>query len=109
VSLKQRLNLLLIQEETFWKQRAKSFWLWDGDMNLKFFHAAATSRKQRNKITKLIKDDNTEATTQEDICTLSLEYFSNLFAPTPCDTHPILQAVAPCINAEDNHLLTTPF
>ena len=109
VSLKERLNLLLIQEETFSKQIVKSFWLRDGDMNSKFFHAAATSRKQHNKITKLMKDDNTEVTTQEDICTLSLEYFSNLFAPTTCNTHPVLQAVAPCINAEDSNLLTAPF
>lgn len=57
----------------------------------------------------MIKDDNTEVTTQEDICTLILQYFSNLFTPTPCNTHPVLQAVAPCINAEDNHLLAAPF
>ncbi|XP_024632946.1 uncharacterized protein [Medicago truncatula] len=60
VLLKEKLNLLLIQEDTFWKQRAKIFWMKDGDMNAKFFHAAATSRKQKNKITKLFNDEDVE-------------------------------------------------
>lgn len=36
---------LLIHEEAYWKQRAKSFSLTEGDSNSKFFHAYATTRK----------------------------------------------------------------
>lgn len=39
---KSRLEELLIHEEIYWKQRAKSFWLMEGDSNSKFFHAYAT-------------------------------------------------------------------
>lgn len=48
--LKEQLVDLILQEERFWKQRAKAHWLKDGDRNSKKFHAAATSRKKVNTI-----------------------------------------------------------
>lgn len=44
-----RLCLLLSQEELYWRQRAKSFWMKDGDRNTKYFHASASMRKRRKK------------------------------------------------------------
>lgn len=41
---KEKLNVLLFQQEIYWKQRAKVFWLEEGDANTKFFHASATER-----------------------------------------------------------------
>ena len=37
-----KLEELLVAEESFWNQRAKSQLLWDGDRNTKFFNAAFT-------------------------------------------------------------------
>jgi len=37
---------LLVQEETFWKKRAKMHWLKDKDMNTKFFQMTAVSRSK---------------------------------------------------------------
>lgn len=34
-----RLSILLAQEDAFWKQRARVYWLRDGDTNSRFFHA----------------------------------------------------------------------
>lgn len=52
VSLKERLDLLLIQEETFWKRREKSFWFRDGDMNSSSFmqqpHSESNGTKSQN-------------------------------------------------------------
>ncbi|XP_074336036.1 uncharacterized protein LOC141673201 [Apium graveolens] len=47
---KERLNELLLNEEVYWKQRAKTFWLKEGDLNTKFFHAQASKRKKLNNV-----------------------------------------------------------
>ncbi|KAK6137205.1 hypothetical protein DH2020_029052 [Rehmannia glutinosa] len=54
---RHQYNLLLAQQEDFWKQRAKLFWLKGGDTNTKYFHTVASSRKRHNTITQL-KDGN---------------------------------------------------
>ncbi|KAL8516097.1 hypothetical protein ACS0TY_014684 [Phlomoides rotata] len=50
---KKKLVELLIREDIHWKQRAKIFWLKDGDTNTKFFHNMASMRRKKNRISKL--------------------------------------------------------
>ncbi|XP_074327330.1 uncharacterized protein LOC141665251 [Apium graveolens] len=50
---RERLNELLLHEEVYWKQRAKFFWLKEGDTNSRFFHNQATKRKKLNNIAYL--------------------------------------------------------
>lgn len=38
-------NIVLIREDTYWRQRAKTYWLREGDLNTQFFHWSATSQK----------------------------------------------------------------
>jgi hypothetical protein len=56
---------LLVQEDAYWRQRAKTHWLWDGDLNTKFFHAAATSRKKVNRISSLLDPSDNVVTGQK--------------------------------------------
>lgn len=58
IYVKEELNLLLQQEESYWKQRAKVFWLKEGDENTRFFHSSASARKKANKITYLENKDD---------------------------------------------------
>ena len=51
---KRHLAKLLEDEELYWKQWAKAFWLENGDLNTKFFHAKASSRKAANKVSSLV-------------------------------------------------------
>lgn len=44
---------LLQQEEDFWHQRAKLFWLHTGDLNTKAFHSAVKGRSHKKKISIL--------------------------------------------------------
>lgn len=41
---------LLEQQEVYWKQRAKQFWLREGDQNTRFFHKYASTWRQNNRI-----------------------------------------------------------
>lgn len=72
---KERLHELLLHEETYWKQRAKTFWLAEGDANSKFFHAYASDRKKSNFITKLQTDQGVTVTNGVDMHKVVLEYF----------------------------------
>ncbi|KAJ1409361.1 hypothetical protein SESBI_22874 [Sesbania bispinosa] len=56
--LHDKMNCLIMQEEAFWKQRAKVFWLREGNGNTRFFHAMANARKKRNVITALTDEDD---------------------------------------------------
>jgi hypothetical protein len=55
-NLRKRMTHLMIQEDKYWRQRAKTHWYRDGDLNTKFFHASATSRKKVNRINFLEND-----------------------------------------------------
>lgn len=70
---------LLEKKEIFWRQRAKQFWLRDGDKNTRFFHRYASVRKAHNKI-KRLKDENGEwRETEEEMQGLITEYFDKIF------------------------------
>ncbi|KAL8107899.1 hypothetical protein AgCh_024343 [Apium graveolens] len=70
---------LLEQQEVYWKQRAKQFWLQEGDQNTRFFHKFASGRKKTNQICRL-KDKHGEWKSNEvDIQEIIIDYFSELF------------------------------
>ena len=69
---------LLKQEEIYWLQRGRANWLLHGDRNTSFFHNAATTRKKRNQIKKLM-DENGVWVQGTDMKKHILGYFSNLF------------------------------
>lgn len=70
---------LLVHEEAYWKQRAKFFWLLDGDSNLKYFHAYATSRKKENNISQLQDENNEFVTNYEGMHHVVEKYVINIF------------------------------
>ncbi|KAL8121850.1 hypothetical protein AgCh_018547 [Apium graveolens] len=79
---KEKLSELLLRKELYWKQRAKTFWLEEGDSNSKFFHASASSRKKSNLNTALKADDGTMVTNHEQLCIMLKNYYSNIFSTT---------------------------
>jgi len=53
------LDDLLHQEELWWSQRAKVHWLQYGDLNTKYFHHKANTRKRKNFIHNIhVSDGN---------------------------------------------------
>jgi hypothetical protein len=99
---------LLVQEEDYWRQRAKIHWLKEGDMNTKFFHMSASIRQRAKKIEKLVNDENSTVTTQPELCEVALNYFNNLFKANSTVHEPILALVSPKITQKDNDRLVMP-
>ncbi|KAG4938674.1 hypothetical protein JHK82_044466 [Glycine max] len=50
---REKLNNLLAQENAYWKQKAKVYWLREEDINSKFFHSFATTQTKLNNIISL--------------------------------------------------------
>lgn len=80
---RNKLNDLLFHEEVYWKQRAKTFWLAEGDENTKFFHANASARRKTNRITHLITDNGTRVEEHVAMCDVVKEYFLSIFTGDP--------------------------
>ena len=109
-TMQSKLASLLLQEESYWKQRSKIiFWLADGDTNNKFFHASTSARKRKNMVNKLLDNSGNWVTSHEDLCTLVHNYFTSLFRVQQGDLHPIISCVQPRISDEDNSMLTQQF
>lgn len=49
----------ILDEETYWQQRSRVQWFIQGDLNTRFFHVTASSRKRRNTIFSLEIDGST--------------------------------------------------
>lgn len=103
---KSKLEELLIQEESYWKQRAKMFWLEEGDSNSRFFHAAASNKKKKNHISSLKNETGHIITNHEELCALLRDYYTNVFAATDQVTdYPVSQEEVQ-VTAEQNRRLT---
>ena len=106
---RKRYNELLHSHEIFWKQRVKSIWLKESDMNSKYFHAMASARKKQNMIEKLRNAQGQWCTTPEDISEIINKYFTHIFSSERGSCAAVLHYVEPRIIAEQNHSLMEPF
>lgn len=79
LSERDKLNALLLQEEEYWKQRAKLHWLAEGDENTKFFHSFASTRKKENTIHYLVGDNGERFDDQKGMSEVVRKYFTDLF------------------------------
>ena len=100
---------LLAQEDTFWKQRSKFFWLQDGDSNSKFFHSTASTRRRSNRIKGLYNEDGIYVDNIDDMCRVALHYFENLFSERSGCYDTVLNAVTNHVRVEENESLLRPF
>lgn len=100
---------LLIREKSFWRQGSKVFWLQDGDLNTRFFHASTTSRSKVNIIHKLQDDGGFATDDPNQIKAIARSYFENLFLARVGDYDPVVNTIVPCLSSEDNVMLLHPF
>ncbi|KAH9649980.1 reverse transcriptase domain-containing protein [Citrus sinensis] len=107
--VRNQYNELLHNRGVFWKQRSKSLWLKEGDLNSRYFHAQASTRKQQNKISKLRDDKGQWCTHPDKVNDLIREYFTHLFSSGCSVYDEVLDCVNVQINAEKNQTLMEPF
>jgi hypothetical protein len=53
-SLELERNSLLLKNESIWRQRSRSTWLKCGDLNTKYFHKIANSRRNKKYIWEIL-------------------------------------------------------
>jgi hypothetical protein len=93
----------------YWRQRAKTHWYRDGDLNTKFFHAAATSRKKVNKILSLESDEGIRITDDSGMRAIAKNYFDELFEGHESVRSPVINMLNQVVDEDDNAQLTAPF
>ncbi|XP_060972000.1 uncharacterized protein LOC115703869 [Cannabis sativa] len=77
--IKKKLYEALDRRESYWKQRAKQFWLREGDQNSSYFHKAASRRKKNNQITQLRDNNGNWVSWDSGLTTVVADYFNELF------------------------------
>lgn len=77
---RNKLCDLMVHEEDYLRERAKMFWLEEGDTNSKFFHASTSIRKKINHITYLKTDIGDILSTEQEMSAVVKEYFKKIFA-----------------------------
>ncbi|XP_058008494.1 uncharacterized protein LOC131182962 [Hevea brasiliensis] len=70
---------LLRRKESYWRQRAKEFWLKEGDQNTKFFHRKNTIRQRKNRIDRLKDDNGNWCDWSTGLEAMITDYFKNIF------------------------------
>ena len=108
--LRYRLERLQDQKNLYWKQRAHSHWLKDGDRNTRFFHACASERKKVNHI-KLLHDDVGGVVEGEaELRAFITNFYTNLFTSSAGTRKAELLASVPSVvTAEMNDFLKMTF
>jgi hypothetical protein len=109
VAASRKMSQLMLQDDIYWRQRAKKNRYKDGDRNTKFFHASATARKKANRILSLEDDNGIKVTNNDDLCFVAKNYFADIFQPKHSHLAPVIETIRQTVTNEDNLLLTTPF
>lgn len=107
--LRRELSKMLAQEDAFWKQRAKVYWLRDGDLNTKLFHAVASARRKRSKISKLEHAGGNIVDDQAGMEDITKNYFESLFQPMQGEYDHVVEHVTVRVDEADNAKLIAPF
>ena len=108
-ALRRKLDKLLVQDDLFWKQRAKTFWYRDGDLNTKFFHVVASSRRKVNRIEHLKDNNGMICRKEEELRVITCDYFVQLFTKFPSTRDTDVSKIQTSINHEDNISLIADF
>lgn len=100
------LDELTKREETFWKEKAKTRWIEEGNTNSHCFHLTTVIHRRNNVIHRIHSIDNTWVTDRNIIGSKFIAYFSYLFTSS-CPSCPsnLQGLIQPMINEDQNRIL----
>ena len=108
--LRGELNDLLDDEEMYWRQRAKAYWLKEGDKNTKFFHAHASKRRKQNTIVGIWDEQGRWCEDEESIAQAAISYFDNIYNSShPSQIEEVTDAISSMVTDEMNESLIREF
>ena len=81
----------------------------NGDLNTKFFHAQASVRKDANKISSLVDDNEIEQSDMSTMRSISLSYFWNLFSSSSPNFDGLEISLTDFVSLEENESLIASF
>jgi len=109
--LKERLVLLLREEEIKWYERGKVKTLLEGDDNTRFFHLVANGKHRKQHIYKLENDQGTVVGDAQ-LKSYITQFYKDLFGPPDVSDITLeedrIQDI-PQLSREENELLTSEF
>lgn len=111
-NLENRLEKLLGQEETYWRQRSRNQWRKSGDRNTSFFYKTASERKKKNKIESLLISHNVLTSDTSQIEDSIITFYAELFKsqnPSTDEVDIITDTIFPLVSDVMNTKLGTLF
>lgn len=105
VQVQKEYLRLLEQQNSYWRQRAKEFWLKDGDINSKFFHNAVKRMRRNNNIVRLKNSDGNWISEKDELDELVFQHFNQLFNSSRGNMSTILNCIPQTITQDHNLLL----
>ncbi|XP_043687592.1 uncharacterized protein LOC122638810 [Telopea speciosissima] len=104
---RNNLNLTLLQEEIFWKEKSRVKWLKEGERNTKFFHAVVNVKCKRSGIGKIKNGQGEWIQDWEVVKAKAIRFFRDSFASgQTTNNEEMLSAIPVIISAEENMMLT---
>ena len=95
-------------EILFWRQRAKLFWIKDGDANTKYFHLSANERRRQNTIAGLFDSNGVWCVEDRQMEDVILKYFGDLFQSSRySDFEKVISTIPTVISQELNQSLVS--
>ncbi|CAN0888737.1 Transposon TX1 uncharacterized 149 kDa protein [Linum grandiflorum] len=106
---RDELLVLLQQEEAYWKQREKQFWLKDGERNTRFFHMSANGRRKWKNVKHLIDEEGRTVEDSVGMGDVAMRYFGEIFSGGGGDPDTVTNEIGGRVTVPDNDVLLSPF
>lgn len=99
---KEELKKAYMEEVKYWAQKSRSKWLKDGDRNTAYFHSTVASRRKRNKISALKRQDGTWCTSEQVIGMEICKFYQELTSSAPSEFDEVLEGIPSFITEDMN-------